>query len=426
MSLLEQAPVEPSPLLQNLVLFARLLRSVGIKVNSGQVIELATSLEWIDIGHKHDFRLAARALWVTRHEDLAMFDRAFDLFWQARGEVQSGPVPTAFAHLVQSEPPRNAGRRPPNAPRQGETRSRSSVPQLGRQAGASAQEDEAEEEPERLIVTVYSRQEAFRRKDFSRFSEEEVADARRFLDALRWTLTLRRSRRTRAAQRGRRLDLRRSLRASLRHGGEMLELAHRGPKLKRRQLVLICDISGSMERYTRLLLHFLYSVESSVRQAEVFVFGTRLTRITRELRNRNSDDALRSVAGHVQDWSGGTRIGESLRTFNREWARRVLGQGAIVLIISDGWDRGEPELLAAEMARLQRQSFRLVWLNPLLGSTEYRPVTQGIRAALPYVDDFLPVHNLESLESLADLLNRMQEGRPERRQFAGTGKEMDG
>jgi uncharacterized protein with von Willebrand factor type A (vWA) domain len=199
----------------------------------------------------------------------------------------------------------------------------------------------------------------------------------------------------------------------------MLDLARRGPKLKRRQLVLICDISGSMERYTRLLLHFLYSVEASIRQAEVFVFGTRLTRITRQLRDRDPDGALRAVSGQVQDWSGGTRIGESLRTFNREWARRVLGRGAIVIVISDGWDRGDPAVLAAEMERLQRQAYRLIWLNPLLGAEHYRPLTQGIQAALPWVDDFLPVHNLHSLESLAALLNEIQDTRPERYQVSG-------
>lgn len=196
----------------------------------------------------------------------------------------------------------------------------------------------------------------------------------------------------------------------------MFRLARRAPKLKRRKLVLICDISGSMDRYTRLLLHFLHSMERSLDNVEVFVFGTRLTRITHALRTRDTDSAIAAVTDEVQDWSGGTRIGESLRTFNRRWARRVLGHGAIVLIISDGWDRGEPEVLAAEMARLQRSSYRLIWLNPLLGSPGYRPLTQGIQAALPYVDTFLPVHNLQSLEELAALLDEVQLSRPDRKQ----------
>lgn len=196
----------------------------------------------------------------------------------------------------------------------------------------------------------------------------------------------------------------------------MLDLARRGPKLKRRQMVVLCDISGSMERYTRLLLSFLHAVETNVQRVEVFVFGTRLTRITPALRRRNPDAALAAVSSQVQDWAGGTRIGESLKTFNRHWARRVLGHGAIVIVISDGWDRGDPRLLAAELERLQRASYRLLWLNPLLGAENYRPLTQGIQAALPFVDDFLPVHNLESLESLARLLNDVQDGRPSRKQ----------
>ncbi|MGH2408896.1 MAG: vWA domain-containing protein [Chloroflexota bacterium] len=228
----------------------------------------------------------------------------------------------------------------------------------------------------------------------------------------------RRSRRSRASRRGSTLDLRRSLRLSLRHGGEMVQLAHRRPKMKRRQLVLLCDISGSMERYTRLLLHFSHALESSAQRTEVFVFGTRLTRISRQLRSSDPDVAIQAVTRHVPDWSGGTRIGEVLSTFNHRWARRVLGNGAIVMIISDGWDRGDPAHLAAEMQRLRRSSYRLVWLNPLLGSIHYRPLTQGIQAALPYVDDFLPVHSLESLASLASLLNQIQEGRPDRRHIS--------
>jgi uncharacterized protein len=186
--------------------------------------------------------------------------------------------------------------------------------------------------------------------------------------------------------------------------------------MKPRQIVLICDISGSMDRYSRLLLQFMHTVEHGLDRVEVFVFGTRLTRVTRQLRMRHIDAALERVSKEVQDWAGGTRIGESLLTFNTRWARRVLGRGAIVLIISDGWDRGDVDLLRREIARLQRSSFRLIWLNPLLGSPTYQPLTRGIQAALPYVDDFMPVHNLDSLESLALALADVTGRRPVRRQ----------
>jgi hypothetical protein len=231
------------------------------------------------------------------------------------------------------------------------------------------------------------------------------------MDELVWTLGERLTRRQRQGGKHR-LDLRRTLRRSLRHGGEILEWARREPRRKPRPLVVICDISGSMERYTRLLLHFVYGLTQGLGQrVEAFAFGTRLTRLSRHLRERDIERALSGVSRAVVDWAGGTRIGDSLKSFNYEWGRRVLGGGAVVLIISDGWDRGEPEVLAHEMDRLRRSCHRLVWLNPLLGSAEYEPLTRGMQAALPYVDDFLPVHNLASLESLARHLERLDAGR---------------
>ncbi len=209
------------------------------------------------------------------------------------------------------------------------------------------------------------------------------------------------------------IDLRRSLRRNLRHGGELLTWAYRTPKLKPRPLIIIADISGSMEAYTRLLLHFMYGVTNGMRRrVEVFVFGTRLTRITRQLRRKDVDQAIDEVTSVVKDWSGGTRIGDALKTFNFVWGRRVLRGGPIVLLISDGWDRGDPLLLNREMARLHRFCYRLVWLNPLLGSQNYEPLTRGMQAALPHIDDFLPVHNLASLEDLALHLGQLDEKRP--------------
>jgi uncharacterized protein len=201
----------------------------------------------------------------------------------------------------------------------------------------------------------------------------------------------------------------------LRHGGMPLELRRQKRKIRTRPLVVICDISGSMDRYARLLLRFVHALGQGLENTEVFVFGTRLTRITRELRKRDVDTALTQVVGSVEDWSGGTRIGEAIKTFNYQWARRVLRSGATVVVISDGWDRGDPELLGREMARLQRSCRRLIWLNPLLGAPGYQPLTQGMRAAMPYIDEFLPIHNLQSLEALADLLSQVEDEPPVRR-----------
>jgi uncharacterized protein with von Willebrand factor type A (vWA) domain len=221
---------------------------------------------------------------------------------------------------------------------------------------------------------------------------------------LLWKVSERRTRRHRPGK-GHLMDLRRTLRHSLRWEGEIFRWAYREPKWKPRPLIVIADISGSMERYTRLLLHFIYGMKSALTQpVEAFVFSTRLTRITRPLQIRDLDLALKNVGQLVHDWAGGTRIGESLKTFNFEWGRRVLGRGAVVLIISDGWDRGDVDLLKREMARLKRNCHRLIWLNPLLGAPDYEPLTRGIQAALPNIDNFLPVHNLASLEDLAKRL----------------------
>ncbi len=216
------------------------------------------------------------------------------------------------------------------------------------------------------------------------------------------------------------LDLRRVVRLNMRYGAELIKLPARRRKTKRRPLVLICDVSGSMERYSRMLLHFVHALSGGGRlgRVESFLFATRLTRITRELGGRTVDDVVPTLPRHVSDFGGGTRIGEALQTFNRDWARRVRGQGPIVLLISDGWDRGGPETLKIEMARLQRSCQRLIWLNPLLGSPDYLPLTRGMQAALPFVDDFLPAHNLASLESLARHLNTLPAHRPARRQHA--------
>jgi uncharacterized protein len=405
-------PVAPSPLLRNILLFGRLLRSMGMPVTSGRLIELASSLDLIEIGRKQDFRSTARCVLVSKHEDDPLFDEAFDMFWRAWSRRrEDDPLSDMIERLAsqlpksQESPPRTLGRK---AASDQSTRTNLSAGQSGPEG---AEESEGES-----IIAIYSPGEVLRHKDFAQMDQQEIAETKRFLTEVQWSMTRRRSLRARPSRKGDKLDLRRSIRRNLRHGGELLDLAQRGPKLKRRQLVLICDVSGSMDRYTRILLHFMHSVETSVQRVEVFVFGTRLTRITRALRNRDPDAAISAVTHEVQDWAGGTRIGEALHSFNHVWARRVLGHGAVVLIISDGWDRGEPEILSAEMARLQRASYRLIWLNPLLGSTNYRPLTQGMQAALPWVDDFLPVHNLVSLEHLAVILNDIQEGRPARKQ----------
>ncbi len=254
---------------------------------------------------------------------------------------------------------------------------------------------------------------ALRRKDFEDLTWQETEQVKRLLQQAPWRIAERRTRRLRPS-RGGRIDLRRTARQSIRSSGELIHLMHRQPRMRRRPLVLLCDVSGSMERYSRLLLIFAHAIARR-EDVETFVFSTRLTRITRMLRRRDLDRALTEVGRSVHDFSGGTRIGQAIADFNRRWARRVLGHGAIVIVVSDGWDRGDPGLLAAELSRLRRSSHRLIWLNPLLGSAGYEPVTRGMAAALPYTDDFLAAHNVQALDELGALLAGLERRRPARR-----------
>ncbi len=375
-------------LVDNLVLFGRALRRLGMEVTPAQLQELVRALAQLDLARRDDVKDAARAVLVSRREQIPLFDRAFDLFWRS-WEGWQGP---GFDLDVSTQENQAQERLQPAL-----------------ESGENGQASPESPEEQEAWLLRYSAQERLRHKDFAQLTPQERRQVQQLIQEMRWAWARRRSRRLVASQGSGRLDLRRTFRRNLRHGGEMLGLARRQPKEKARPLVLLCDISGSMESYTRMLLQFLHAVTQGGmaqgrRRVETFVFGTRLTRITPQLRQGDVDQALAQAGRAVQDWAGGTRMGQALRTFNRHWSRRVLGQGALALIISDGWDRGEPALLAQEMARLQRSCHRLIWLNPLLGSPDYRPLTRGMQAALPFVDAFLPVHNLASLEQLAALL----------------------
>jgi uncharacterized protein with von Willebrand factor type A (vWA) domain len=338
-------------------------------------------------------------------EDIPLFDQAFDLFWRDHAGQQ---VEIAMAAHARPDSARQPSIMPPSP----------DSPAPG--AKTDEEDRQAEESPLLEVSQTYSQSELLRRKDFSEMTPDELEAVKRLMSRLLWYLGQRRTRRHRPGG-ATALDMRRTWRRNLRYGGEIMEWAQTRPKFRPRPLVVIADISGSMERYTRLLLHFIYSLNAgSDRSVEAFVFSTRLTRVTRQLQDRDVERAMKEVSTAVADWAGGTRIGDALKRFNYDWARRVLGHGAVVLLISDGWDRGDPALLAHEIARLQRSCHRLIWLNPLLGLPDYEPLTRGMQAALPYVDDFLPAHNLGSLEELAQHLSRLEHRRPARKQYSTT------
>jgi uncharacterized protein len=381
-----------SHLAENLLVFGRLLRALGLDVHMGRMLDVLKALQHVDIAVRDEVFHTCRALLVHRREDLPTFDRAFEIFWSRRDAVQQP---------VRVDDQRDAG------------------PAMGASGSVEMRGDAAAGEGEGGPLRTYSAATALASKDFAEFTADELAVARAALDRLVWNPGERRTRRwVRGA--GPRIDLRRALAGSLRTGGDVIRLPRRKRRVRRRPIVLLCDVSGSMERYSRMLLHFSHALGRRHARLEAFVFSTTLTRITNELRTRRIDAAVAGAARAVPDWSGGTRIGEALRTLHQRWMRRVLHGGPVVLLVSDGWDRGDPELLRQQVARLQRSCHRLIWLNPLIGTADYAPLTRGLQAALPYVDDFLPARTLTNLVDLSVHLNRIQgsgirKGRPEGR-----------
>ncbi len=380
----------------HLVGFVHLLRSMGIQVGSGQLIDLAQGLTFVSLTDREALHDAARCTLITKPEDLPLFEAAFGFYFRPISGFDPAQMAIPIIRIPQ---------RPLRIPRKKPV------------AGENPGDDSSDTEEHKVGVTLaYTASETLRTRDFGSFSYDEVQQARVMMRQMRWRPAMRRTRRTqRTKQRGR-VDMRRVIRDSLRFGGEPVHLAYRRPRQRQRPLVVLCDISGSMDRYSRMLLQFVHTLNDGVGMVESFVFGTRLTRVTRLLRSKDVDDAVALVSKQVLDWSGGTRIGNTIREFNVKWSRRVMSRGPVVLIISDGWDRGDPTLLSKEMARLQRSCHRLIWLNPLLGNARYQPLTQGMQAALPYIDDFLPVHNLLSVEQLGQTLATVGASKRERKQ----------
>ena len=403
--------VRPSAILANLIVFADDLRLVGVPVGTGQFINLVEAFAAIDLGRRLEVYHAMRTSVVTRPEHIPLFDDRFATFWERLG---MGHLPSDEGGAIEIDGPPPPGSKE-GPPRENEADDAEESPSnkttvVVDNDDADAAGGEVDSIPD--DVMLFSADESLRSKDFALLSDEELAEAQRFISRMTWNLGRRQTRRLTPATNGRTIDQRRTLRHALRHGGVPIDLRRRKRKERMRPLVLICDISGSMDRYSRLLLRFVHALELGLESTEVFVFSTRLTRITRELRRRDVDTAIAEVVNAVQDWSGGTRIGEAIKSFNYLWSRRVLRSGATVVVISDGWDRGDPQLLADEMARLQRSCRRLIWLNPLLGSPGYQPLTRGMKAALPYCDYFLPVHNMRSLEALSALLTSFDDEPP--------------
>ena len=383
------APREGGNLLANIMYFARALRAAGLPVGPGKVLSAVEAVREVGVENRADFYWALHAVFVNRRDQREIFDQAFHIFWR-NPKLLEKMMGLLLPSLTVADP-------------DAEEMNRRLAEALA--AGREDKAREIEREQEFDAAMTFSEREVLRQMDFEQMSNDEMARARAAVRRLALVLAENPTRRFAVNPQGARIDMRATLKAQLRAGG-IIALKRKKRATRPPPLVVLCDISGSMSRYTRLFLHFLHAVARDRGRVHAFLFGTRLTNITRYLRTRDVDESLDRVAAAVEDWSGGTRIGQCLAQFNRRWSRRVLGQGAVVLFISDGLDRDGGAGLAAEMDRLHKSCRRLIWLNPLLRYEGFAPKSLGMRAILPHVDEFRPVHNLESLETLAEALKQ--------------------
>ncbi len=392
-------------LAENILHFARVLRAAGLPVGPAKVIAALEAVQAVGIEQREDFRAALESVFIERHEQQTLFDQAFELYWRN---------PRLLERMMRLLLPKVRGRMSP---------ADAGAPLPGRLADALAPPRDAEGEAKQQELTAdaaftFSPREVLQSKDFETMSATELQEVRATIARLRLPLPELPIRRTVAARRGSAVDLRATLRAMTSAGGTVVPLSWRQRRRRPPPLVVLCDISGSMDRYSRMLLFFLHAITNDNDRVHTLLFGTRLTNVTRHLKRRDVDVAIARVSAAVSDWAGGTRIGACLAEFNQRWSRRLLGQGAVVLLISDGLDSELGDGLALEMERLAKSCRRLIWLNPLLRYDQFEARPAGIRAMLPYVDEFLPVHNLESLKQLAAAFARRQARQGSARRFA--------
>ena len=381
-----------------ITVFGRFLRQAGYSLGTGEIMNAIEASSKIGLSNREDFRQALKTCFITDHKLIPLFDQLFDIYWRNPDRIEN--VSDILRKLNES--------------RLGKAELGSMKDQVKelykkRVEGYKEREKEEDEREEEkpFDVFLYSPEEVLRKKRFDAYTPEELEEAKIFINQWNWEFSLRKLRRLKPGSSPYRLNIRNTIRKNIFPTQDFIELQWKERKTKPRPIVILTDISGSMDHYTRILLHFIFTIHSVNRHVEAFTFGTRLSRITHYLRRKDANDALDLVNQSVKDWSGGTKIGKTLETFNQIWARRVLTGGAVVLIISDGWDTGNIELLIKESSRLHRSCHRLIWLNPNLGFKDYEPITKGVQSILPNVDDFLPIYNLDSLIELGSVLGKL-------------------
>ena len=392
---------------ENILHFARTLRRAGLPVGPGRVIEAIRAVEVAGIRRRDDFYWTLHSVFVNRRDQWDIFDQAFHVFWrnpEILKKMMDMMLPTTFLDSTKRDDQPELNRRLSDA-----------------LAPSPAPDPEKEGESEEIEINATltaSDNELLQSKDFESMTAEEMELAKKAMASMQLPILSVKTRRHRADFHGGAIDMRRTLRASLRSGGASIPLRFKSRVTRHPPLVILCDISGSMTQYSRMLLHFMHALTNDRDRVHTFVFGTRLTNITRYMKYRDVDAALDAVSEKVEDWSGGTRIGATIKEFNKFWSRRVLGQGAVVLLISDGLDRDAGEGLGVEMERLHKSCRQLIWLNPLLRYQGFEPRSKGVKAILPHVDQFRTIHNLNSLKDLADILSEPMGAQIERRSFA--------
>jgi len=378
--------------LPNMMAFARALKQLGVKVSLSQVIDAARSADLVDIADKQDFRALLRSNLILQKEDFPVFDMVFDCFWREQS-YERVPMETLEIQGTPSESGAEEG---------GDEEGLEEAV-----AEASAQENLPLDNLEEFSIPTYSPQELLNRKDFSEMGVEESRAIARAILLIATKIATQISRRKKIGRKGSTVDPRWTMRRSMKYGGEIVELVQRKRRIKKTKVVLLCDVSGSMDCYSRFLIQFMYGLQNELWGVETFVFSTSLSRITHLIRTKDIGNALEKISGSILGWSGGTNIGRSLHTFNRNFAPSMVTHRSVVVIISDGWDRGDVSLLEREMQDLKRRCKKIIWLNPLLASDNYEPLCKGMQAALPYLDLFLSVHNVNSLVALGRTLQKM-------------------
>lgn len=386
---------------ENIMHFARALRAAGLPVGPGTMLDAVRAVEASGLRRRDDFYWALHSVCVQRRDQKELFDQAFQIFWRNPELLEK--MMSLLLPVIHPDVPADQGKD------NKKTMRRVAEALAGTQRNEPKLSEEKEIEVDATLT--FSDEEKLQSKDFEEMSSEELDKARKAIQRMRLPIPEIRTRRFAPKADGRRIDMRRSFRATLKSGGDVVTLQRRARVRRHPPLVILCDISGSMERYSRMMLHFMHAVTNDRDRVHCFVFGTRLTNISRHLRQKDVDLALEKVGEQVEDWSGGTRIGATLADFNLNWSRRVLAQGAVVLMITDGLDRDAGEGLEHEVERLRKSCRRLIWMNPLLRFDSFQPKARGIRAILPHVDEFLPVHNLQSLQDLSAALSRLDQPR---------------